>query len=57
MVSKKEDFNRLDTCYALAIEHGDYRRALRFALRAYRKMRWSREWRVRVQGCWTRRSR
>lgn len=42
--------------YALAVEHADYRAALRQAIRGARRYR-GEFWRVRVRGCFTRRNR
>ena len=50
------DYRRLDACYALALQQGDYRRALRFAIRGYRNHGRQRLWRDRIRGCWTRRN-
>jgi len=53
-----ENFNRFEANYRLAIEHGNYRAALRWAIRACRHHGTSglaKPWRLRVRGCFERR--
>lgn len=51
-----ENLSYTMTMYNMAIEHGDYRRALVFAIREYRRTR-DGKWALRVRGCFTRRNR
>jgi hypothetical protein len=53
-----ENFEHNCDVYSLAIEHGDYRTALRFAIREYRRLgKKNVMWATRVAGTFTRRNR